>query len=98
MLGSILLKNFFKLTTRKVYSSITNYIALGAQNRENIKYKERCPLEHRLRQQRIRNWKKYLIDKYQSIEICFDMLGVQNSENNKCKCKRFGIIRNRNSD
>ena len=34
-----------------------------------IKRKERYPLEHKLRQKRIKNWKKYLIDKHQTIKI-----------------------------
>ena len=36
-----------------------------------IKQRDLFPLEHRLREERIRNGKKFLVNEHQSIEICY---------------------------
>ena len=36
-----------------------------------IKKKDRWPLQHKLRQDRLRNWKSLLVNKYKSIEVCY---------------------------
>lgn len=35
-----------------------------------VKKKDRFPLQDRLRQERLGNWKLFLVNEYQSIEIC----------------------------
>ena len=33
--------------------------------------KDRWPLQHKLKQERLRNWKLILVHEYQSIEVCY---------------------------
>ena len=49
-------------TDKKGHDLYTNYW---------FKKKDRFPLQHRLRQEGLRNWKLFLVNEYQSIEVCY---------------------------
>ena len=49
-------------TDKKGNTNFTNYW---------IKKKDRWPLQHRKRQERLSNWKLFLVNKYQSIKACY---------------------------
>ena len=36
-----------------------------------LKKKDRWPLQHKLRQKRLSNWKLFLVNEYQNIEACY---------------------------
>ena len=36
-----------------------------------LRRKDRFPVQHRVRQERTREWKTFLINEYQSIEVCY---------------------------